>query len=350
MITQGRRGLVYSKKTVCHQIKNCYHLIGHEHTWKDQLVPEDSLPPKSMTGFGAAESSDNMSSYKTEIKSLNSRYLEVNVRLPKSLLSIETEIIALTKTKLKRGKVDVFINVSSLNQASSLPILDQAVLKHYDDIFKSLNTNLSTKFTAVSPTEFIKLDGVLSDADSKHDHADDENRKKHLLSCVDKALDSLLERRGAEGTALTAAMTKLLDDTATDWKKLDAQSQTLLEELTTQYKTRLTNFISKMQDTKGSESVLAELSEDRLSAEITILANKADITEEITRLGAHIDSFRKALSSDQDIGRKLDFLCQEMHREVNTVSNKMTHLSVSNLTLGMKQNIERLRQQVQNIE
>ena len=320
--------------------------MGYEQTITDQQVPEVDLPPKSMTGFGAAEVSDKTSSFKTEIKSLNSRYLEINVRLPRALSHLETDIIALAKSKLKRGKVDIYINTSSLNRASSLPVLDPAVLEHYDNIFKTLNTKLSTKFTAVSPTDFIKLDGVLTDTDLEQSGRGEDDQKKQILSCVCGALEDLIERRTAEGSALTKAMLELLDATAADWQILDSQSQTLIDELFNQYKARITNFIAKMNEGNGSESVLAQLSEDRLAVEIAILANKADIAEEITRLGAHIDSFRTALTADTDIGRKLDFLCQEMHREINTVSNKMSHLSVSHLTIGMKQNIERLRQQV----
>jgi uncharacterized protein (TIGR00255 family) len=179
---------------------------------------------------------------------------------------------------------------------------------------------------------------------------DDDDRKKQILSCVCEAVDDLIERRTTEGAALTDAMQELLDAIAADWQTLDSQSQALIDELFDQYKARVTNFIARMHEGNGSESVLAQLSEDRLALEIAILANKADIAEEITRLSAHLNSFKVALGADTDIGRKLDFLCQEMHREINTISNKMSHLSVSHLTIGIKQNIERLRQQVQNIE
>lgn len=312
----------------------------------------------SMTAYGFGEAVQGGSTYASEIRSLNSRFLEVNVRLPRQLIPLEIEIINHVKSQLKRGKVDVFIDLVKGSGAKELPQLDLDAVQHYADIVTQLRSSLSAK--GVEPHrelsslyEVLRLEGVLS-SDSRSRLRGEESADTHrdtVLKAVSAALEKLRAARLKEGAALAAALVDLCQQLRASARQVELKRGPIAEAQQKTYLKRLTQVLGTVQKAaqeSGAEPI--KVDDGRLLAEIAILLDKSDIEEEVTRLSTHIDEFERLLQAEEAPGRKLDFLCQEMHREVNTISNKLVQTDVSQHTIEMKQTIERIRQQVQNLE
>jgi len=310
-----------------------------------------------MTSFGSGEYQQAGSTYVCEIKTLNSRYLEVNVRIPKFLMSVEPELIAKVKETLSRGKADVIFNLDLSDSDFSLPILNEQALDHYLDIVEKINHKLrdrnlidsNSKKVLPNAYSLLKIDGVL---DSKlkselREKLIDQN-KVGIIKSLERALVNVIDARQKEGHALKLALEKFLDELEQKRQEIENRSEDLRELIYGNYIKRLENLQKKITD--ANLKFANDLPEDRLMVEVAILAEKSDIAEEIERLQTHINEFRKSLDKPQPVGRNLDFLCQEMHREINTMSNKLVQSDSSKITRSMKEIVERIRQQVQNIE
>ena len=302
----------------------------------------------SMTAFGAAESSTPEFTYRCEIKTLNSRFIDVNVRLPRLLNALEHDLTKTIKAKLHRGKVDLSLELISTSSTHKLPQLNLEAIAHYQKLADQIATATSESRTSLSVYELLRLDGVL---ESQSKESVDDIVKKHrqnVLSCLELALTKVVEGRAKEGASLDKALRELISSISKHRQNVQVQGDSLQQEIYTIYRNRLEALLKNFAD--NGLSVSNSLPEDRILGEIAILTDKSDIAEELTRLETHEGEFLATLDSGTQVGRKLDFLCQEMHREVNTMSNKLTHTSVAKETLAMKQAIERIRQQVQNIE
>ena len=198
--------------------------------------------------------------------------------------------------------------------------------------------------------DFFRLDGVLISAD-RHRGRGPEAVGKHrssILAALEQALDHVEEMRSREGTALNQALVELAQELEQQRSAVAAKRDQVVADLAQAYLERLDKLVEALQAKAGA--LAGQLPEERLVGEAAVLAEKADIEEEVTRLASHIQEFLRLTQQGRGVGRKLDFLCQEMHREVNTMTNKLVQTSISHHTLQMKQTIERLRQQVQNIE
>lgn len=310
----------------------------------------------SMTAYGQGTEHRQSHTYVCEMKTLNSRYLEVSVRLPKHLMAFEVELTNKVKSVLKRGKVDLFVSVAQASGMATLPHLNTFAVTHYlslarhvRDLAKGLDgVPLPAPLTT---SEILQLPQCLAqDHPSNGAPADDslESHKAGLFAALERALEAVQAARSLEGAALGKALHVLLDDLERDRTSVAQKRDSILQSLQSTYMKRLEAALSQLAKSQGTGAPL--IPEERALVEIAILSDKADIDEELTRLATHIQEMRRLLDSGDGAGRKLDFLCQEMHREVNTMSNKLTQTEVSQFTLEMKQNVERIRQQVQNIE
>lgn len=311
----------------------------------------------SMTAYGYGEAQTAAATYICEIRTLNSRYLEVNVRMPRPLLALEIDLSNHVKAALRRGKVDIFIDMVRAGAGKDLPLLDAEALKHYTRVLNNAKTAIERDVGPVAPidiTRLLTLEGLLVGADAKGrgsrspDDAPDTH-KEPLFKALNLALETATQARKKEGESLGAAMLDLLQFLERGRAEVLKRRDDVLVHLHRTYTKRLEAFLANLA--KQGQAVGTTLpSDDRLMAEVAVLADKADIEEELTRLATHISEFKRLMASDESAGRKLDFLCQEMHREVNTMSNKLVQTEVSQHTIEMKQTVERIRQQVQNIE
>jgi len=306
-----------------------------------------------MTAYGFGETTGTEFQYSCEVKSLNSRFLEVNVRMPRQYLAMEADIIKHAKAKLHRGKCDIFIDIQHESSAKNLPGIDQEALRHYADLCNKIATELkgdpafdSNRKPGV--LDYLRMDGVLL-VDHKKERGNElaDIHKEFVFKALDSAIDALIEMRAKEGKALAESMTQQVNELEADRAIIHEKRDNIISGLHQNYVKRLKHVIELVNKNAEGE---VEFSDERILAEVGILCDKADIDEELVRMKTHCDEFLVNLKTNDPIGRKLDFLCQEMHREVNTMSNKLLQTEVSQYTLNMKQNVERLRQQVQNIE
>lgn len=305
-----------------------------------------SLSLRSMTAFGSGELSTAKTQYRCEIRTLNSRFTDISIKLPRSLIALEAPLTALVKSHIQRGKVDVFLDSTELDQTAPLPKLNEAAVLHYLAMAKTLDKLGVTQ--PISQAEMLLLEGTLKSAASISGEAYLAEHSPHLSALVEKTLGRVALQRASEGAALQAALTKLLDTLRCDREGILSKRERIQTALFDTYKKRLERVLGLVKDAVPDLSAI--IPDERFLAEVAILIDRADIEEELTRLKAHEDEFLRIMIEEEEAGRKLDFLCQEMHREVNTISNKLTQLDVATHSLSLKQTIERLKQQVQNIE
>ena len=306
-----------------------------------------------MTAYGYGERDESGLTYTCEIRTLNSRYLEVNVRLPRHLLALEVEVINHVKAALRRGKVDVFLDSAKGAAAKDLPSMDADVVRHVLELAKGLADRVKEAGLGAMPSptfsDVVRVDGVMVTGSGPAKRGLDaaEAHKEGLFKALDAALVAVAGARKKEGAALAAALLVLLDEIERERQQVAKLRDSVLGQLRANVLKRVDQALAQLQ--KAGHAAAA-VSEERLATEIALASDKADIDEELTRLQTHVREFRRLLQESDGEGRKLDFLCQEMHREVNTMSNKLVQTEVSQHTLEMKQIIERIRQQVQNLE
>ena len=290
----------------------------------------------SMTGFGRAECQDGDYSYKAEIRSVNNRFIEINTRLPKAYLDLEMPLKKLVKSHCARGSISITITLANTNESSgeweikpNLPLASQ-----YVEALKKIQTSLGLEGklnidSVVGLRDIIKVEPVPIDP-AKEDL---------LLNIAKSALTSLRKMREEEGEHLQKDLAERIDLI----EKHAEQIKTRQPEIIQEYKTRLKEKIKLLNDG-------IEVDESRLAQETAILADRCDVTEEITRLGSHLKQFRKLFESTEPMGRKLEFITQEINREVNTMGSKSSDTEVANLVIELKSALEKIREQLQNIE
>jgi uncharacterized protein (TIGR00255 family) len=290
----------------------------------------------SMTGFASTQAEYNNSEITCEIRALNSRYLEISIRLPKVLSDLENSIKELIRQKITRGKIMYSLNFSSLSSELQNLKIDPDTIQIYMNLLKEMKK-------AAHIDSKISLDHLLSFKDiiSFEEEAEiDEEFAKFIFSVTKDALKKLDEMRSQEGDFLRKDLQSRmgnilqLTDEIAQLGKNNARSE--FEKL---YK-RLLSLIS---DEK-------QVDKYRFEQELAIIADKVDITEESVRLKSHIQLFEENLKGGSPVGKKLNFILQEMNRETNTISNKTTMVEISHRVVALKEEIEKIREQVQNIE
>ena len=291
---------------------------------------------KSMTGYGKGEASNNDFRIKVELKSVNHRYLDITVKLPRYLIYLEESIKRVVKEKLNRGKIDIFINLDYENMSSLDVKVDIPLAKSFKNALEDLRSQLGLE-------DAVKLNNILSIQDviktEKRD-LDEESVWETLKSALDESLNRILSMREAEGEQLKADMLGKLDNIGRVADEIMERSPLVVEE----YRRKLNERILVLVEDA------ALIDQDRLAMEVAVYADKSSIDEELTRMKSHIIQFKTIIEEDGSVGRKLDFLIQEFNREVNTIGSKSSDTVIVNKVVELKSEIEKIREQVQNIE
>ena len=290
---------------------------------------------KSMTGFGRCEISEGDRKMTVEMKSVNHRYLDVAIKMPKKLNFFESAIRSLLKTYIQRGKVDVFITYEDLSEANTTLRYNQALaaeyLKYLNQMAEEFHLEQDVKVSALSRyPEVLVMEEV---------QEDEEELWKLLEKAVKGACEQFVETRIREGENLKLDLLIKLDELLEHVAYVEERSPQIVAE----YREKLTEKVKELlADTQMEES--------RIAAEVTIYADKICVDEEIVRLKSHIKHTKETLEKEDSVGRKLDFIAQEMNREANTILSKSNDLEVSNHAIELKTGIEKVREQIQNIE
>ncbi|MEI8356664.1 MAG: YicC/YloC family endoribonuclease [Deltaproteobacteria bacterium] len=289
---------------------------------------------QSMTGYGKSESTYGRGRITVEIRSVNHRYGEISVRLPRNLTCFESEIKKAVADLLKRGKIEVFIQ-HDIEMESSPVTVNLPLARAYHDAFAALKTELgladevTLSLIATQRDVLIASDSLLVD----------EALQDALFAAVGDAVDSIYSMRMREGEALLADLRKRREIVSFVTGKVAMRAPEVVAGYWQKLKERLARF-----------ELDSNLDPERLAQEVALMADRSDITEELVRLDSHFKQFDMALSLAEPVGRKLDFLLQEMGREINTIGSKANDAEITYLVVELKTEIEKIREQVQNIE
>ncbi len=290
---------------------------------------------KSMTGFGRGENSQDGMEFTVEIKTVNHRYSDVFVRMPRQIGFLEDKVRDLVGKAISRGKIDVYITYFNYGDDAKLVTMDEGLAKTYISAAESLRDKFCLK-DDITVSLIARYPDVLKVEQAK----EDEDLLWELLKvATEKALDTLIIMRQTEGEGLK----NVLLDRADYVESIVAEIAKHAPEIPKEYKLKLTARIKDLLDQQP-------LDENRLATEVAVFADRCSIDEELVRLASHIGQLREALSMDQPVGRKLDFLVQEMNREINTIGSKANDLSITKNVVEIKSEIEKIREQIQNIE
>ena len=289
---------------------------------------------KSMTGYGKSSLSINLREYQVEIKTVNHKYIDTNIRLPRSISYLEDDVRKLITSKLKRGKVDVLITFENFNKDDNEIKINKELAKMYIDSFKDLaqEENLSTN---IDVTEITKLPDVVI----VKSNIDEEQIKSELLQVVENAVNNLIEMRQSEGNRISGDILAKISQIEEKNEEIFGLSTGLIREYVVKLETRIKEILKT-----------EELDKSRLMQEIVIYADKCSVEEEVTRLRSHISQLKEIIKSKEPTGKKMDFLIQEMNRETNTIGSKANNLEITNRVIDIKTILEDIREQVQNIE
>lgn len=290
---------------------------------------------KSMTGFGRFEVSEAERKMTVEIKSVNHRYLDLNVKMPKKLNFFETAIRNLLKEYIERGKVDVFITYEDYSENNVCIKYNRDVAKEYLTYIRKMQKEFGLKedFGAATLSKYPEVLVM------EEQEVNEEELWKMLETALRKAAEQFTNSRIQEGEHLKKDLIAKLDNMLKNVSFIETRSPEILSE----YRAKLTNKVKELlTDTSIEES--------RILTEVTIFADKICVDEETVRLRSHVDHMKKDLQVGGSLGRKLDFLAQEMNREANTILSKANDLTISEYGIELKTDIEKVREQIQNIE
>ncbi len=290
----------------------------------------------SMTGFGRASTNSEANRvFTVEIRSVNHRYLDLNIKLPKSLFSLEEKIRKVVSSSLNRGKVDVFITYKNYSRSD---VEAKVNLSLADSYYKALN-ELKNRYEIkddISISLIARFPEIIY-TEEKEESLDEIWNE--LETAIHSALDTLKAMRIREGEKLKNDIIDKCNSITSHLSTVEQYSYGVVSNYKVKLMDRLEELLSNIP-----------IDENRISLELALFADKASIDEEITRLYSHIDQLKNSLDLDEPIGRKLDFIVQEMNREANTIASKSAVIEITNIALNIKNDIEKIREQIQNIE
>lgn len=289
-----------------------------------------------MTGFGRCENQNEEYSCKTEIRSVNNRYMDINTRFPKSMMDLDNSVKKLIKSRCARGSFDLNISIEKTNGGASDQILQPniEIAEQYHQAFQKIKTSLELEGEVdinllLSMKDVVKIEAVEIDP----------AREELIHATVEDALSALIKMREDEGKHLhddILSRLEIIERNGAIIKSRQAESVQA-------YKERLEERIKVLSDG-------VEIDPQRIAQETAIMADRCDVTEEVVRLDSHIKQFKKLLDGNQPLGRKLEFLIQEINRETNTIGSKTIDSEVSQMVIEIKSDLEKIREQLQNIE
>lgn len=289
---------------------------------------------RSMTGFGTGRGGEGGEAVEAEVRSVNHKYCEVKARLPRELGALETDVARWVKERLARGGVEVSIRRSSARGALS-PRVDAELAAEYARAFEEVRARLGLS-GAVSLADVLAADGVVT---LEERSVDLESARGAAAAALATALTEMLAMREREGIALARDIEGRLAVVEAIAQRLAEAAPRTLET----YRARLAERVAELSRGLAPDPV-------RLATEVALFADRTDVTEELTRLGSHVAQMRGLLASCEPAGRKMDFLVQEMHREANTVGSKSQSAEAASEVVSLKAELERVREQVQNVE
>ena len=290
---------------------------------------------RSMTGFGRGDCVINDRSMTIEIKSVNHRYCDINIRMPRKLFFLENKLKGMIKKELIRGKIDVFINYQDSSEKSNSIVYNENLAAQYIEQFK----NMANTFEISNDIKVSSLSRYPEVLKLEEQDDDEDALQKLVINTIKEAIINISDTRYKEGQALKVDLKNKLDEMLTYATILKEISPAVIEE----YRVKLDQRIGEIMDK-------ALVDKDRLALEVAVFADKSCVDEEIVRLESHIIQMKDTLDSNDAVGRKLDFIAQEMNREANTILSKANNLDVSNQGIELKTLIEKVREQIQNIE
>ena len=287
-----------------------------------------------MTGFGKGRAGNKNISVEAEVKSVNSRYLDISLRVPSSLMNKDFEIKEFIKSRIKRGKVSTSIQIRRNGFEENNLALDDDKLKSYLTLLKAVK-----KTAKIS--EKVKLEHLLVNKDLliSNNILISDVEFNLVTNALDEALAEMMNMKKKEGKELLKDLHKRIDNIENKLEEIEHEAKQSVQEYFNKLKEKIKLLIEN----------IAQYSE-RLELELAIIAEKAEITEECVRLRSHLKFFIASLENDDEPGRKLNFLCQEMNREANTISSKTVSTSITHSTVFIREEIEKIREQIQNIE
>ena len=289
---------------------------------------------KSMTGYGKATLSVENREYQIEIKSVNHRYLDMNIKMPRTISYLEEEVKKTIMTYVKRGKVDVFITFENNSTEGRKIQINKEIASVYIKELKKLAEEENI-LANIEVTEISKYPDVLSIQNEQNE----EKIKQELIEVTKQAVQKLVEMRSAEGSKMAQDLLQRVEEVQQNVTKISDQSTGLIQDYVVKLESRIKELLPNH-----------EIDQNRLVQEVVIFADKCSVQEEITRLNSHIAQFKNFLQAEENIGKKLDFLIQEMNRETNTIGSKANCLEITNKVIDIKTQLENISEQIQNIE
>lgn len=297
---------------------------------------------KSMTGFGRGQYEDENFSITVEMKTVNHRYNEVAIRLPRFLNPLEDKIRKTILKTVNRGRIDVFINADYTSSENCTLKVDKNLAAAYHKALQEVGSAIGLEeLTLNSAQEVMYLSRCQDVINVKEGFFDVETVWHKVEQAVNEALKNLVAMRETEGGNIYGDFIYRADLIAEKLTQIEARSPMVVEEYQAKLTERLNNLLADHNITVEPE---------RLLQEVAIFADRASITEEIVRLKSHIKQFKNIINSDQPVGRKLDFLIQEFNREANTIASKANDYTLAQIVVEIKAEIEKIREQIQNIE
>lgn len=291
---------------------------------------------RSMTGYGKQSLNVDGREYQIEIKSVNHRYLDINIKMPKTLSYLEETVKKEISEKIKRGKVDVFITYENNSKEGRNITINKELAKLYIEQLKELaeEEKISRNIEVMEIAKFPDILTIKADEE-------DKKIKQEIIQVTTEATNKILEMKAIEGEKIAQDLLQRISKIENKIMEISSKSTGLIEE----YVVKLEKRIQEILKTE-------EIDKSRIAQEVVIYADKCSIQEEITRLKSHIYQFRNLITNNQNetIGKKLDFIIQEMNRETNTIGSKANNLEITNGVIDIKTEIEDIREQIQNIE
>ncbi len=295
---------------------------------------------KSMTGYGKSELHEDGKSVTVEIKSVNHRFLEATFRMPHILNAIEDELRRILKNKLFRGKIDIYISYRNNNDTSIKLSVNKPIISSYMMKLKEISKEYHFPFKPDLKTILELPDAFQKDSDENEDDA-----KYIVLKAFDDALDKFLNSRTIEGENLENDIKFHLDEI----KKYMLQIEQRLPEIERNMRNKLREKIYNIVKEVSADNITS-IDEDRLNMEIAYYTDRSCIDEELVRMASHIKAMHSEIKIGVNIGKKMDFMVQEMNREINTIGSKSADFDIASLVIAVKSEIEKIREQIQNVE
>ncbi|WP_425540232.1 YicC/YloC family endoribonuclease [Microaceticoccus formicicus] len=291
---------------------------------------------KSMTGYGRGSASNEIIGINADIKSVNNKYLDIQVKMPVYLMFLDEKIKNIIKRKISRGRVDVYIKDENTSESKSDVVVDK-------DIAKLMKDNLEMLMDHLGLDHKLKLEHILLNneiIEFKPKELDLDLVEEVVCNAVSQAVDALYNMRLREGEALYIDLAENISYIEEKVKNIEKRAPFVIDE----YREKLTEKVHALVDDHG------EYEFEKLNSEVVFFAERSDINEELVRLKSHIAQFRENLETSSAIGRKLDFITQELNREINTISAKSSDVCITDDVIDVKVGIDKLKEQIQNIE